>query len=535
MTALSKAEVREAVKEGLLDPVFFCKFFLGHIFKRPIPTFHRALLALMCRQAEFLEKYGDVDWIIENFAARDAQGNVTKYLFERVNGKLTLNSSRNTLVMMHRGGAKTTICGQAIPLRKVLYGDVRFLVYISEANPHAESQLAAVKRELESNPRIISCFGTLRPSRDSGKVWNADMIETTTGVVLAAKGKGGQIRGMNQFGQRPDELLFDDVEDRESVSTPEQLKKTRVWAYSDAMPALDELEGGTMTALGTTLHPESLLEQWAKDPQWTVVRLGATDRDGAPIWVEQLSLEKLEAKRTSYAMVGELDKYYMEYFNQYRPAETQLFKPEFFKTAPRPASLRDHHISVYLDPAISERATADTSTIVVAAMSPKGQILVLETWGARTADQRLVIDRMFDCYRRWADESPSITVGIEAISFQRVLVHLMREEMFRKKLYFEVIPVTHANVPKVKPDRIKGILLPRFAAGYVALCCECPELTSQLMDFGRPGVHDDFPDALAGAVALLDPFAAAASGEVDLTKDMFPPLKEVIGGDFHAV
>jgi hypothetical protein len=50
-------------------------------------------------------------------------------------------------------------------------------------------------------------------------------------------------------------------------------------------------------------------------------------------------------------------------------------------------------------------------------------------------------------------------------------------------------------------------------------------LESQLFDFPR-GAHDDWPDALAGAISLLDPVAAVAAGDKDLAEDTLEPLTD---------
>ena len=45
-------------------------------------------------------------------------------------------------------------------------------------------------------------------------------------------------------------------------------------------------------------------------------------------------------------------------------------------------------------------------------------------------------------------------------------------------------------------------------------------------------VLDDYLDAAAGCVALLDPFAAQAAGDKDLSEDEYPPLEEVLGANY---
>jgi hypothetical protein len=390
-------------------------------------------------------------------------------------------------------------------------------------------QLGNQKRELSDNVRLRTVFGDLRPQRKDDEKWSANFFETNTGVAVVARGQGGQIRGLNHRGRRPSKIIMDDVEDKESVSTDEQRKKVRAWAYGDLIPALPALDpSATIIALGTMLHPDSLLSTLSNDPQWTVVKFGALDKRGHPLWAANMDERKLELKQQSYAMAGELPTFYLEYYNTARGDKTAAFRQEFFIFAqPEPAD-GELQVAVYCDPAISERASADEAVIMAVGMSKKGIIFALDGWSKRGAAPREIVDKFFEFSKSWK----AVRHGIESQQYQAALIHLTREEMFRKKHYFEIEAVTHSAGSK-KMERIKGILQPRFASGYVRLAKIFPELQVQLLDFPN-AKHDDWPDCLAGAIALLDPYAAQAAGDKDLSEDEYPPLDEVVGGDFRS-
>ena len=123
------------------------------------------------------------------------------------------------------------------------------------------------------------------------------------------------------------------------------------------------------------------------------------------------------------------------------------------------------------------------------------------------------------------------TSGVESNAYQAALVHLLRESMFRKKDYFEVVAVLHRNKKEL---RIEGILQPRFAGRYIIFTRSFPELVTQLLEWPNPR-RMDRADALAGAIGLLDPFAAQAAGDVDLSEDEHEPLEDALGGDFRRI
>jgi hypothetical protein len=483
-----------------------------------MPWFQRGLCAILTGRVAFLRNDPELENIVSNFVW-EVNGEPAGSLFTfDDDGLLQLNLKKYTEIMLPRGFSKTTLAGIVIPIYKMVYQDIKFGVYVSEAGPHAKMQLTNVRRELTNNARLIAVFGMLRPDAKADEKWNEEFFETTNGCAFAARGRGGQIRGLNHLGQRPQHIIVDDVEDKESVATDEQREKVRNWFYSDLIPALPEMdENATIIVLGTLLHPDALLETLVKDPQWGVVRIGAHDKQGRLLWLNMLDEEKLLRKKESFAAAGQLHSFYMEYYNRIVAPETQDFKPHYIIFA----SANDIVGSaVYCDPAISDKRTADEAVILGCSMSQKGVIYIREGWGKRGASPREIVDEFF----RQQLVLNARRNGIESIAYQAALVHLMREEMFRKHRYFELEAVTHKTR---KVDRIRGILQPRFANGYIAFCRPFTKLQMQLTDFPN-AAHDDWPDALAGCVSLLDPFAAAASGK-DLETDEYEDIDEELG------
>lgn len=520
--SLSKEELLATARQGLLDPVFFCKTFLPNLFPGRIPWVHRGLWAILTRQTDFLFRYGEVDKIVSNFVVQRSPKEAPRPIFVQKGDRLLLDIERFTLIMLPRGFAKTSVAGVAATLRGIAYMDWNFLVYVSEASPHAEMQLGNVKRELETNERFRAVFGDLKPGNSSSRKWTEDLVELNNGQVLVARGRGGQIRGLNHSGQRPDRIIFDDLEDKESVATLAQRKKTREWAFGDLIPALPELNpDAQMIGLGTLLHSDALLATFVRDPQWLPIVFGARDRQGDLLWPENLDEKKLQQKKASYSLAGELNLYYLEYHNTFRDEDNALFKPEYFRYAEAPQGLRT---AIYCDPAISKQDRADEATIYVGGMSEGGKIYILENWAKRGATPRELVDQYFDMAKRWNVDRRCH--GFEGNGYQAALEHLLREEMFRKRYYFEPIKVTNTTDKK---KRIKGVLQPRFAGGYVFFSTPCQKLEAQLLDFENT-VHEDHSDATAGMISLLDPFAAQAADEsADLGNDEYQPLDEVLG------
>ncbi len=541
---LSKEQAKEIALRGLKNPHYFATTFFQEWFPLPMPWFHRAILAILTKRCDFLlefdEHYGqkDLDKILKHFVWKEDPNDPQSQerpIFELTeDGGIFMTLGKNTLVLVPRGGSKTTLCNVA-NIYNTVYQDTEFVVYISETQTHASTQLKNVGTELSGNRLLRAVFGDLRPDQRSGLRWSESegWIETTNGVVLVARGRGSQIRGMNVRAKRPDRMIWDDLEDKESVATEEQRLKTRTWAFGDAMPALPRLnKNATIVCLATLLHQDALVTYLERDPDWTTVKLAVIDRDGDPLWPEWMDHEAIEREKQSYAMKGLLNVFYMEYFNTIRNEDSAKFRQDMLLIEyVRPEEVP--YRAMVIDPAISGKPGRDWCVIAVAGMRKNGLIQVLDGWEKQGATPREQIDKYFELHFRWLPQQH----GVESIAYQAALVHLLKEEMFRKakdhgpSAYFEVTPITHSSDTN-KNARVEGILQPRFASHFMRFQRPFPVLATQLLDW--PNGKKDWPDALAMTVRLLDAYAGIAGGEAMAPgKDEYLPLEELFGGEWR--
>lgn len=522
-----KEDLVELAARGYADPIAFCKIFLPRLFPGRIPWVHRGLWAILTRRTDFLEQYGEIEKIISNFVWKGEDGELRSLFYYDDAGVLQIRFKKYVLIKMPRGFSKTTII-VANAIRNICYNLAPFSLYVSEAADHAERQLTTIKYELETNQRLLAVFGSKKPSLNSGLKWNENFFETAPDAAgqgscaMIARGRGGQIRGLNHKGNRPKFTIVDDVEDTESVKDDKQREKTREWAYRELMPAQSEMDKESgIIAIGTLLHPEALLQTWENDPEWTVVTFGAHDRQGELLWPEMMDEAKLASKKASFVRAQQLHAFYMEYYNEYRVKEGAKFKQSFF--IHEPPKDRFLATAIYCDPAISEKRKADDATISVAGIAEGGLIFLLDQWGKRGASPSEILEEFFKLHKLYGCRH----AGIESNAFQKALVHIAREWMFRKKHYFEITPV---NNRRSADERVELILQPRYAAGYIRHVRVFSKLETQLLDWNPPGHHNDYADSFCGAVQLLDPHANFALAEDDKPdKDEYEPL-EAFGG-----
>lgn len=560
---LSPAEVREIYQRGLEDPVYFCRVILSSWFPKKMPWLHRGLLALMTRQTEFLLHFGNEQWrdeeatwtyrdlakVFRHFVWSENPDDPTaprhpvfKPVWNAAGTQILeveMQVSQIQQEIIPRGFSKTTLCN-AVVLRNVCYALERFMVFIAETGPHAASQLGNVKEQLEINELLKQVYGVLAPSRNDSHVWRETEAHTLNDVWIVSRGRGGQVRGLNRGGRRPGLVIVDDVEDEESVLTDEQRKKTVKWFMRAVRPVLPrDNPNAFIQVLGTLLHSECMLATLSRDPTVITTTFGSIDPDGDMLWASHMSRRQYNALRESYKAVGELAGFIREFDSRISDEDSRIFDTSRILYVAK--GIRQFvSRAIALDPAISEELTADFSAYAVVGMEDSGLLHLLDFYLKKGMRPREQVDKFFEMAVFWECTAH----GVEATSYQKALVHLIKEEMFRKSAvygnaaYFEIKPIIYGH-DRDKITRVQGVLSPRFTAGYITFQHRFPDLESQLEDW--PAGKLDGPDVVAMAITLLDPVAGAAlpgglsgdaGGKVPGT-DEWGRIEDMIGGDWH--
>lgn len=511
-SVLSDEEKKTLRRELYLDPVLFMRTILSHWFTEPLTWMHRGYLAILLRRTDFLPKYGEIDKIISNFVYKQNpwdENEVGKPLFTlNRDGSVSLCVTKHTEIMMPRGIGKTTIANGANVFKGV-YKVNNYTLLIGETATHAETQLANCKKEFEYNSKLISLYGALK---GTGK-WAQDQFELANGWVMAATGRGGQVRGRNVNGVRPDCIHLDDVEDKESVSTQDQRNKTLEWFMGDVLPALGELNENSFILLtGTLLHNEALLVTLGRDPTFTTIVLGVLDSEGEPVFPKYMSAEKILSKKEMYSRQGKLELFYLELFNKLVSEDTMKLKPSDIQ---RNILSRPIVRALTHDPAISKKKSADDAAFAVLGLYAGGHFQIETVEGFKGLTPQEARDKIFSLRNLWSEPDMPFLVGVEAVAYQEALLDLLTEEMAKRNDYFLVEKLRFGTEKKA---RILGQLQPRYASHVLHHRREFPVYETQMKEF--PSGHDDLLDAVAMGLFMLQAYLSSANEkELDNSED----------------
>lgn len=162
-----------------------------------------------------------------------------------------------------RGGAKSTWCTLAYPLRAALEGWEPYTVILSDSSEQADLQLAHVRKEIEENDRIREVYGR---DAEVGSTWKSSRLTLKNGCILESLGTGKKIRGRRNRSERPSLIIFDDIQSDDDVASPVMRDKAWRWATRSVMPAGDERTN--FLAVGSALHRDAVAVRIGQQAGW---------------------------------------------------------------------------------------------------------------------------------------------------------------------------------------------------------------------------------------------------------------------------
>jgi len=422
--------------------------------------------------------------------------------------KFLARPSMKKALLLPRDHLKTSMVTIGKSIQFILENpDVRILI-ANQIWDFSRKILSEIKGHLEDKSDLPKLFGQFVSNS-----WTQDSIIVrqrtkslkeptimTTGVE--AENTGGHY----------DKIFLDDLVGHQNCQTPEQREKAK--RFRRSMIALLE-PGGEIIDIGTRWHnDDTFSEIFEKEMAYYDVMVRQIVENGKLIFPKKFS-KKFDPVKKNWIHVDYncLDyvthlkasmtsaEFSAQYMNEPVDEENQLFKPSYFKTYDkRPDRL---FVSMTIDPAISEKQSADYFAINVAGMDEHYKIYVLDTlkghW--RVSES---IDNIFTTYQKW---KPSV-VGLETIAYQKALKSWLEEKMRDRGIYFPITELRR-NTNESKEFRIKA-LEPFYREGLVFHAPWMKSLEMELLQFPK-GKHDDEIDALASQLDLLVPGDSQAS------------------------
>ena len=401
-----------------------------------------------------------------------------------------------TCAVLSRGLAKTTV-GRLSIIHLLLQKKVRFVVMASSSEGKALKLLGEMQAELLGNGKLQQDYNIrIR----SGHFAQGD-FQVVVGEGRAAYtvrfmgvGKRQNPRGLQHEGQRPDLIWLDDIDDDMEVRNTARVRTSVDWVMGALYGAVD-FGNHRVLALNNLIGKETIMTHLMRVEGAKVFTANLTDGQGRSTWAARYSDQDCQRmiSRSPYRVAQR------EYFNN-PISEGAVFKRAWIRFEETLPHSKYKAVVAYYDPSWSENG--DYKAICVVGKTGK-EFHVLD-WFCRQCGNEEVVKW---CYE-YSAKHPSVQWYMEAGLMQAHHLEAFRDH--GAKVGRQLVMRPDKRAKKDKYTRIEACS-GYFEAGLVVLNRKGQTLPDteaaieQLLSFEQgSNAHDDAPDALEGALSILN-------------------------------
>jgi len=432
--------------------------------------------------------------------------------------------SQKVAIAAPRGWGKTSIVALALMARWILFHIAGFICYINKSHDAASLQTENLRRELVTNREIRNFFGDFK-QRDvnnkefeevfSKKAWVA------YNTLVWPRGAGQQVRGVLFKNDRPGLIVIDDLEDPQKISNDEIRKAWYEWLYADVIKSVPRIgpnaKNWKIVYIDTLKHEDSVLQKLMDSPEWDSVRLEACDDNFKSTAPNFMSDTEISTEWQQHVDAGQTDVFFRELRNLPISTKDSSFQQNYFRYYNLPPDRhkgenditlcdadvqQDNNIEtvVILDPAKTVKIhSAESAIIGIGIDLASAKVFIRDIVSAK-----MYPDEIYDALFGMAQMLGAKVIGIEETSLNEFIRQPIKNEMFRRGSFFELIWLKARGGMK-KELRVKE-LVPYYRGGYIyhnASCANTKRLEQQLLMFPRSALWD-IMDAEAYLIEMLE-------------------------------
>lgn len=212
-----------------------------------------------------------------------------------------------------RGFGKTTVIKLFI-LYTILFTRKKFILICSSRAQLAINIIADVM-DMLNEKNIIAVFGDWKLGIETDKVDLKKFGFRGRNIIIAATGAEGSIRGFNLKQERPDVMIFEDVQTRENADSDIQAEALEQWMVGTAMKA--KSPRGCLFVFIGNMYPTkwSILRKLKVNPKWIKFIAGGILADGSSLWEELQPIKQLLAEYENDCAMGHPEIFHAEVLN----------------------------------------------------------------------------------------------------------------------------------------------------------------------------------------------------------------------------
>ena len=398
-----------------------------------------------------------------------------------------------------RGFGKSVMDDVLLPFWLWMNDQAHYIVVVTVSKDRASELLEDLRAEFEGNPKIINDFGE---QHNIGQ-WEKGFFITKSGFVGKALGAGQSVRGLRVKSRRPDYIVVDDLETKETIKNPKRQNEYVKWIERDLIPTMDGDIRRFVYANNRFAPVMIQTKLQERHPKWIVNHVKAYNPiTYKPTWLAKYSdtyYKELEDEIGTLALEAE--------YLQKPHIEGEIFKIEHIQYCKHLRLNQFKHIVGTWDVAYSGKSTGDYNAIAVQGLHQKN-FYVIDGF-VKQCKMREAVAYMCDFQKRLP---PTVMVHwkFEAQFWNDEVERVIKET---QKAFGIILNITKLFVPKVKKyDRILS-LHPYYQNNRIFYFEKLKASNdvqvgiTQLLGI-EPGykTHDDFPDTHQQGITILETY-----------------------------
>jgi hypothetical protein len=442
----------------------------------------------------------DYEYFIKTYFIEDLLDNNGKYIppapfhKEMAEQILKSNDKWNGLFEWSRSLAKSSTIAFSI-LWLMINKKIKFVTYFSNNQNLAFMLLNNIKSKIEASQLFIDDWGPF----NRGEQWTKKffIIGDPYNVAFLGLGAGQNPRGFKYRSQRPDLIIFDDLDDDSRCRNTQLLNETEQWVNQSVIPTGDP-HLCKVIMVGNRFSEDMVLTRFKEKKLDYYSKINIINENGKSVWPEMWSEENINKMRET---IGEI-AFQREYLQNVVSLDT-IFKREDIQWGEIPWNKIKSSV-IAVDPSWTEGG--DTKSIV--SLLTDGDHFYVHDIFCRKTDMDTMMDSIAFFYKDLLQKNIKPIIYFESNFGQ---IYLQKDFTLKEKEWGFKLPIIFDQGKKIeKYMRIENmaVYLQRRLFTFnsdISSNNDTKTAITQMIGFSKKSkMNDDFLDALEYAFSKIN-------------------------------
>lgn len=348
-----------------------------------------------------------------------------------------------------RGFIKTTFL-KILTVWFIVYDFNFFIMVVCATEGKAMAFIDDVDAML-SAPQVEAIYGRWSAAKTVDNAKKKKGIMNGKIRILLPMGAGSAVRGANENNKRPDLIICDDIQSRESALSPVQNISLIEWFVATLIKCIDNFGSNRrIIFLGNMFPGECLLKKLKDNSEWLSLITGAILSDGESLWPELKPVSVLFKEYRHDAQMGLGHIWFAEVQNDPLDSKYRLLASPLPLLSSEYESKKWDAAFLTVDPAGFRKKSDDN--VIATHLVYDGFPICVQLKGGVWDPKKTVVNIIMEALRVGAS-----IIGIESTGYQQSLCFWM--ETFLRKLNLSWITVVELHTRnKTKQSRISDYI-----------------------------------------------------------------------------